>query len=101
MLALNYKKKAEPKNGYKEFPVDDNKDIEHNIRSWILAMFSVLVVATYPVFFLYFQNADEAAFSEVVLPLIVFIATGFVFFVLFLLITKTYLKRRLLQICLC
>ena len=96
MLALNYKKKAEPKNGYKEFPVDDNKDIEHNIRSWILAMFSVLVVATYPVFFLYFQNADEAAFSEVVLPLIVFIATGFVFFVLFLLITKNIFKAAII-----
>lgn len=88
MLALNYKKKAEPKNGYKEFPVDDNKDIEHNIRSWILAMFSVLSVTTYPIFFLYFQNADEVSFNEVAVPLFIFIASGLVLFSMFLLLSK-------------
>ena len=50
-----------------------------------MGILSVLV-KLYPVFFLYFQN-DEAAFSEVVLPLIVFIATGLVF-LCYLLITK-------------
>lgn len=76
--------------------LDDKKDVNQNIGSWIWAILSVLVVATYPVFFLYFQNADEAAFSEVVLPLIVFIATGFVFFVLFLLITKNIFKAAII-----
>ena len=76
--------------------LDDKKDVNQNIGSWIWAILSVLVVATYPVFFLYFQNADEAAFSEVVLPLIVFIATGFVFFVLFLLITKNTFKAAII-----
>ena len=66
------------------------------ILGWLSSILSVITVSAFPVLFLYFQNADEAAFSEVVLPLIVFIATGFVFFVLFLLITKNIFKAAII-----
>ena len=72
---------------------NNNKSVFWN---WLSSILSVITVSAFPVLFLYFQNADEAAFSEVVLPLIVFIATGFVFFVLFLLITKNIFKAAII-----
>jgi hypothetical protein len=62
------------------------------LGKWILPILSVLAVSAFPAMFMYFQNADEAEFAEVVVPLIIFIATGAVFFVLFLIISKNTSK---------
>jgi len=47
-----------------------------------------VVVAAFPALFLYFQNADEANLSEIAFPLLVFVATAVLIFIIFLPITK-------------
>ena len=61
---------------------------ENNIGKWVWSIISLLAISAFPVLFLYFQNADEASFSEVVLPLIIFASSSALFFGLFFLFSK-------------
>lgn len=64
----------------KDLHDNKNKCIKQGFNSWVQALLSVVAVASYPAIFLYFQNADEARFSEAVSPLFIFIAVGVILF---------------------
>ncbi len=55
---------------------------------WTLSMLPVIAVATFPVFFLYFQNAGETSFLNGIVPLLIFIAAASAFYIVFLLLTR-------------
>lgn len=71
--------------------ISDGK-VTHYIRTFFLSIISVIAISAFPVFFLYFQNVDEASFSEVIKPLLIFIAIGLLFFIFFLMISRSAAK---------
>lgn len=97
MLIYSEKAKDElEKNIIKKAPVESAKSSDNGVGTCILSILSVLAVASYPVFFLYFQNADEASFSEVIVPLLIFIAAGMILFATALLFVKSASKAAII-----
>ncbi len=88
-MPLPPKKKEEQKEKNNErLPSNENKYVKQGLNFWIQALLSVVTVAVYPAIFLYFQNADETKFSEVVIPLLIFIAVGLILFTTMFLFIK-------------
>lgn len=61
---------------------------ENTVKQWVLSLLAVISVSLFPLLFLYFQNANEAAFVEVFPPVPIVIGLATVIFTVFLLITK-------------
>ena len=61
----------------------------YGVKAWIIALISIFAVISYPVLFLYFQNAEEVRFIEVISPLFVFMACGLIVFIISVFIAKS------------
>jgi len=77
------------------FSQNDNK--HKSIKILIQALLSVLAIASYPALFLYFQNADEARFSEIALPLFVFITIGTILYTITYIVVKSTSKAAIIS----
>lgn len=62
------------------------------LNDLILPLLCILAVSSFPALFMYFQNADESYFSEIIKPLIIFVSLGMILFLIFLLISKNTYK---------
>lgn len=79
----------------KDLNVVETKKIK-KFSETIIAILSFVAVSIFPVLFLYFQNADEASFSEVIDPLVTFSGIGIIFFLFFLIISKSLSKAAII-----
>ena len=66
-------------------------------RTWFISILPVIFICAYPPLFLYFQNADEAKFSNILMPMVSFILAGIVLFVIFSIIAKSDVKSSVIS----
>lgn len=62
-----------------------------------LPLLSVVLVSAFPALFLYFMNAGEANFSEVINPLLIFSGVGIAVFAIAYLLVKSAFKAALIS----
>lgn len=62
------------------------------LNNLILPLLCVFAVSSFPALFMYFQNADESYFSEILKPLFIFVSLGLIFFLIFLIVSKNTFK---------
>ncbi len=62
------------------------------LNNLILPLLCVSAVSSFPALFMYFQNADESYFSEILKPLFIFISLGIISFLIFEMIAKNTFK---------
>lgn len=67
------------------------------LKLWIAPILSIVAICAFPPMFLYFQNADEASFSEILIPMLSFILVGMIHFIVFLFITKSATKSSVIS----
>ena len=70
---------------------------ESVLKRWILPFLCVVAVSAFPALFMYFQNADEAKFLEVLSPLLLFIFIGVILYIAFLFISKSTFKSAIIS----
>ena len=83
--------------------MDNHQEVKNNVQKseslfkrWILPFLCVITVSAFPALFMYFQNADEAKFIEVLSPLLLFIFIGVILFIAFLFISKSTFKSAII-----
>lgn len=67
-------------------------------RKNIICVINTLLVAMFPVLFMYFQNVEEILLNEIVVPLLLFAGLGISLFFVVLLMTKTSEKAELVAV---
>ena len=70
---------------------------ENLLNKWIIPIISVLLVTAYMPIFLYATNSNEVNFSEVILPLGLFLVIAIVIFICSILFTKSLTKASLIS----
>lgn len=79
-----------------------NKNIKNEaqlnfLKRFILPIMSTIAISVFPPLFLYFQNANEANFADVIFPILLFVGTGIIIFSIFLIIYKNNYKAAVIS----
>lgn len=68
------------------------------VKKWGISLLAVILAAIFPAIFLYASNSNEADFSEILLPLLVFAAVGIALFGVLFLLTRHAAKSAIIAI---